>query len=102
MIKSPTDGVALFIDKICRREVADEREVADVDINTVAPNIPRLSEKDSALLEGSITFAEAVAAPRHMKNKRPGPDGFTVEFFKCFFSDIGAFFPSFREYKFSG
>ena len=54
MIKSPTDGVALFIDKICRREVADEREVADVDINTVAPNIPRLTEKDSVWLEGPI------------------------------------------------
>ena len=52
---------------------------------TVAPNMPQLSEEDSALLEGPILYAEAVAAPRHMDNNTsPGPDGFTEEFFMFF------------------
>ena len=64
----------------------------------MAPNIPKLSEEDSALLEGPIIYAEAVAALRHMKNnKSPAPDGFTVECFKFFFPDIGAFFGAFSE-----
>ena len=61
------------------------RDVTDVDLNTVAPNMPKLSEEDSALLEGPILYAEAVAAPRHMNNNTsPGPDGFTEEFFMFF------------------
>ena len=44
-------------------------------------------------LHGKITYAEAAGALKNMKNeKSPGPDGFTAEFFKFFFVDIGKYF----------
>ena len=64
----------------------------DVDIPIDFPNAPVLSQEDRELLEGLITYTEAADALKNMKNfKSPGPDGFTVEFFKIFFRDIGPF-----------
>ena len=57
------------------------------------PDSPKLSPDDNLLLEGKIDFKEAASALRNMKNeKSPGPDGFTAEFFKFFFVDIGKYF----------
>ena len=43
-------------------------------------------------LEGEILYIEAVEALKNMKNdKSPGPDGFTSEFLKFFWKDIGYF-----------
>lgn len=43
-------------------------------------------------LEGEITYSELLSALKKMKNcKSPGNDGFTSEFFKFFWSDIGVF-----------
>ena len=70
------------------------REVQDVDINTLfnINEIPRLDTFHSDKLEGDITYDEALSILKNMKNnKSPGSDGFTVEFFKFFWSDIGHF-----------
>ena len=46
----------------------------------------------SSKLEGLISYTEAAMALKVMKNnKSPGPDGYTVEFFKYFWKDIGDF-----------
>merc|ERR1711963_856787 len=57
------------------------------------PDSPKLSQDDNLLLEGKIDYKEAASALKNMKNeKSPGPDGFTAEFFKFFFVDIGKYF----------
>ena len=46
----------------------------------------------SSELEGKLTYHEASAALKNMKNNTlPGSDGYTVEFFTFFWKDIGTF-----------
>ena len=46
----------------------------------------------SKKLEGIITREEALLVLKNMKNdKSPGADGFTSEFYKFFWRDIGSF-----------
>ena len=61
-----------------------------VDLNSVVEsNIPKLTKEESDQLEGKLTLPELGKAVRNMKNgKSPGPDGFTVEFYKFFWTDI--------------
>ena len=61
-----------------------------VDLNyVVESNIPKLTKEESDQLEGKLTLPELGKAVRNMKNgKSPGPDGFTVEFYKFFWTDI--------------
>ena len=74
-------------------ELYRQRQVEDIDLKANLKECPVLSENDREQIEGPITFAEAIKALKNMKNnKSPGPDGFTVEFFKFFFVDIGDFF----------
>ena len=65
----------------------------DVSINSIlGENENILSDKDSKELEGEILYSELGFALKNMKNnKSPGLDGFTVEFFKFFWTDIGHF-----------
>ena len=65
----------------------------DVSINSIlGENENKLSDKDSKELEGEILYSEYGFALKNMKNnKSPGLDGFTVEFFKFFWTDIGHF-----------
>lgn len=66
------------------------KDVEDVDLSTI--DVPKLSQEDNKMLEGNIAEAEALEALRQMKNdKSPGSDGFTTEFFKVFWKDIGTF-----------
>ena len=79
----------------------NHREVNNVDLETVINNTPKLSEDEKISLEGPITYAEAHGALRCMKNnKSPGSDGFTCEFFKFFFQDIGDFLVRSLNYSF--
>ena len=49
-----------------------------------------MSDSDSLKLEGEITYNEIAHALKNMKNeKSPGNDGFTAEFFKFFWPDMG-------------
>ena len=58
----------------------------------IGENANKLSDEKSASLEGEISYTEIANALKNMKNnKSPGLDGFTVEFFKFFWVDIGTF-----------
>ena len=70
-----------------------EKEVADVDLHEFITDFPTLEPADIELLQGDITFQELASVLKEMKNnKSPGPDGFTTEFYKFFFRDIGVFY----------
>ena len=69
-----------------------EKHVIDVDLEETVGPAPKLTIDDREILKGNISFHEMALVLRHMQNnKSPGPDGFTVEFFKFFFKDIGNF-----------
>ena len=70
------------------------KPVTDININNILdyPDIPKLTENQKESLEGNITHEEALKCLKNMKNnKSPGSDGFTAEFFKFFWVDIGIF-----------
>lgn len=94
------DGTLISdIDEI-RREVKDfyenlyaskENEIIDVDLPSVVDG-PKLTQEQSDSVEGEISVGEALSALKKMKNnKSPGGDGYTTEFFKFFWTDIGVF-----------
>ena len=56
------------------------------------PDIPKLNDFTKNSLEGEITLMELLSALKRMKNgKSPGSDGYTSEFLKFFWIDIGKF-----------
>ena len=70
------------------------RDILDYDITRLLhfSDIPKLNELQKEDLEGEITYNEMLAALKLMKNnKSPGSDGFTTEFIKFFWNDIGYF-----------
>ena len=72
------------------------RENIDIDddpIETIiGENQTKLSDQDANSLEGEIKYSELAEALKNMKNsKTPGNDGFTAEFFKCFWIDLNVF-----------
>lgn len=55
-------------------------------------DIPKLEEQEASKLEGFITLEEAGQTLKHMKNnKSPGTSGFSADFFKVFWKQLGAF-----------
>ena len=51
---------------------------------------PRITEQERSDLEGTISVQEASVALGKLKNdKSPGPDGFSPNFFKVFWEDLG-------------
>ena len=66
----------------------------NVNLNNEIPDtdIKKINNTIRESLEGEITYDELTTALRNMKNeKSPGSDGFTNEFFKFFWIDIGKF-----------
>ena len=60
--------------------------------NIIGENDTKLSEAEAQKIEGEMTYVELTKALKNMKNeKSPGLDGFTVEFSKFFWIDIGVF-----------
>ena len=52
--------------------------------------IPQLSDEEREELEGGLTYEECKKVLETFENgKSPGVDGFTVEFYKCFFDLVG-------------
>ena len=60
--------------------------------NMLGENEKSLSQQEAEHLEGEIKIEELTKALKNMKNdKSPGLDGFTAEFYKFFWIDIGTF-----------
>ena len=60
--------------------------------NIIGENDTKLSEAEAQKIEGEMTYVELTKALKNMKNeKSPGLNGFTVEFFKFFWIDIGVY-----------
>ena len=54
--------------------------------------IPKLEQQEANNLEGMLTIEEAGQTLKHMKNnKSPGTSGFSADFFKVFWKDLGHF-----------
>ena len=70
----------------------EEREVQNVNLETLINNPVKLSDNEKEKLEGLLSYTEIQSSLKEMKNnKSPGSDGFTCEFFKFFFVDLGYF-----------
>ena len=72
---------------------SNEINIKDVDLNKkLKPENNKLSEDQAFSLEGLITVKEAANFLFKMNNnKSPGSSGFTTEFYKFFWKDIGTF-----------
>ena len=70
-----------------------EDDIEEVNLNTrLNGDTPKLSDDEANSLEGNIALEEAATVLNSMKNnKSPGSTGFTVEFFKFFWKDLGVF-----------
>ena len=71
-----------------------EKPVENINLKRLLANIniSTLNNEQRDGLEGLITYDELLLALKKAKNnKSPGSDGFTVEFFKFFWTDIGYF-----------
>lgn len=66
----------------------------DIDIldNTFFHHDIKLTDEQRELCEGNLSYKECAEALKQMQNgKSPGSDGFTVDFYKFFWRDIGSF-----------
>lgn len=71
----------------------------DLHRNTFFDHDVKLTEEMKQFCEGNLTFKECGEALKNMSNgKSPGSDGFTTEFYKFFWVDLGPFL--FRSLKY--
>ena len=80
----------------------DFKDTEDIELNNIIKNPIKLTLEESETLEGKITYEEALHALKEMKNnKSPGSDGFSCEFFKFFYKDLGHFLVRSLNYGFN-
>ena len=80
------------------------KETEDVVLQDLLANfeVPKLTEEQKNSIEGNLTYSEMLNSLKRMSNNTsPGNDGFTVEFFKFFWNDIGVFLLRSLNYAFS-
>ena len=71
-----------------------ENTLNDVDLNAHMQdmNVPKLHEDEALKLEGILTLKEAGKTLKNMKNnKSPGTSGFSADFYKVFWKQLGTF-----------
>ena len=79
----------------------DQLEEICLEKHIKCKTIPKLSKENSDMLEGKITYDELKYAVKNMKNnKTPGTDGFTAEFLKMFWSQLGHYLLRSLNYSF--
>ena len=79
-----------------------EQDIVDVELTEILdPDTPKLSDAQANSLEGYITLREAGEVLYKMENnKSPGSTGFSSEFFKFFWKDLGNFLVNSLNYSF--
>lgn len=81
-----------FYQKLYKSRNMPMNEQCNLEEKIPFDDVPKLNLDQKSSLEGLITFAELTNALKKMKNnKSPGSDGFTTEFFKLFWVNIGKF-----------
>ena len=80
----------MFYNKLySKRDVID---IQESNFNNLVDKMPKLSETEKEKLEETITLDELKFVVTNSKNnKSPGQDGFTNEFYKTFWPEIGNF-----------
>ena len=74
---------SLYKEKITGEEVEYTPDIS---------NLPKINEEQKVNLDREITKGEVEEALKSLKNnKSPGPDGYTAEFFKAFWQELGDF-----------
>ena len=76
------------------QKLYSKQDVTPIDLHEYFSDIevPKLTSEEALNLEGDLTLSELTQALKQMKNeKSPGPDGFTTEFLKFFWKDLGVF-----------
>ena len=79
-----------------------EGDLENVDLNVrLKEDTPKLTDEEAIAIEGQITLKEAsVTLEKMQNNKSPGSTGFTSEFFKFFWKDLGHFIVKSLNYGF--
>ena len=79
-----------------------EGDIENVDLNVrLKVETPKLTDEEAIAIEGPITIKEAGETLKKMQNnKSPGSTGFTSEFFKFFWKDLGHFIVKSLNYGF--
>lgn len=76
------------------KRLYSKKDSTEVDLDKLLGNfcIPKLNESEKLKLEGNITYSEILfCLKKSSNNTSPGFDGFTYEFFKFFWNDLGYF-----------
>ena len=75
------------------KNLYEEKQTINENLNNLLPeNTPKLTENQMRSISGEITLDELGTAIKQMKNdKSPGSDGYSAEFYKFFYRDIGIF-----------
>ena len=82
------EEVKTFYKNLCKQD----EYIEDIDLEQYENEVNKLTDTESDKLEGILTFSEISSTLYMMKNdKRPGLSGFSAEFFKVFWRQIGHF-----------
>jgi hypothetical protein len=70
----------------------ERKDTVDVNLETMIDLAPKITLEENERMKGLLTYNEIKTKLGKMSNnKSPGSDGYTTEFFKFFFRDIGHF-----------
>ena len=78
-----------FFEKLYKKPDSVPNEIDTLYNEFIEGNV-KLSNEDKMFCEGELTFEECGKALKNMANRKsPGSDGYTTEFYKFFWKDIG-------------